>query len=39
MISSYFTGTIGGIVLSLPDYYVYNFTQTATAYVNLADLS
>jgi hypothetical protein len=38
VINSYFTGTIGGIVLSLPDYSITNFTQTALAYVNLADL-
>jgi len=38
IINSYFTGTIGGIVVSLPDYSITNFTQTALAYVNLADM-
>lgn len=38
IISSYFTGLIGGLPITLYDYTITNATQTAMAYVNLADL-
>lgn len=38
IISSYFTGFIAYIPVTLPDYTITNANQTAMAYVNLADL-